>query len=437
MKEPHDLDAERCVLGALMLRPEGYLEVRDRLSVGDFFRHAHGLVYGAMGTLHEKRVPIDLMTVKDVLEREGSLDTVKVAYLSQLTDGVPRSTNILHYSNVVIDYASKRRLREVCRTTLDATTESSSSSEEIATSLVEQARDCVRMSGGGGESLASALQSMVSSLDDKAPKFSTGLTSLDRLDVCFRPGEFILLAGRPSHGKTALSLHMARAAADQDLSVLFASLEMTKDALSMRLLSSDSKVPFGSLRSGKLSQTEYQHISESMERLSKLPMIIDDHAGIDLVDLRRALVGKNSLLIVDYLQLIRPPTRGQNRSTEVGAISRGLKAIAHDLKIPVLALCQLNRQVEQSGGEPHTAHLRDSGELEQDADVIIFVSRPHLFDESELTDRCVVKVAKHRNGDLGRIELVFDGATQRFRERGSGDTQPKKESSDSKRMKGW
>jgi replicative DNA helicase len=437
VSEPYDLEAERCVLGALMLRPEGYTEIQDRLSPEDFFRYEHGLVYRAMGVLHQRRVPIDLMTVKDVLEREGSLEQVKLAYLSQLPDGVPRSTNILHYSNVVIDYASKRRLRQVCRDVIEQT-EGNASSEDVATELVEHARSCIRLRGCSGESLATALQVMVSSLDDEVERFGSGITGLEKLDVAFRPGELMLLAGRPSHGKTALALHMAKSVAEQGLSVFFASLEMTKDALSMRWLSSHSGVSFASLRSGNLSKTDYKKVSKSLEHLSSLPITVDDHAAIDLTDLRRALIGKKSLLIVDYLQLVKPPIhRAQNRSQEVGAISRGLKAIAHDLKIPVLALCQLNRQVEQIGGEPSTSHLRDSGELEQDSDVIVFVSRPHLFNDSELPDRCVLKVAKHRNGGIGKVELVFNGSTQTFRERTAKDPQPTKETPDSKRMKKW
>ena len=237
MSEPYDLEVERCVLGALMLRPEGYTEIQERLSPEDFFRYEHGLVYRAMGVLDQKRVPIDLMTVKDVLEREGSLEQVKLAYLSQLTDGVPRSTNILHYSNVVIDYASKRRLRQVCRDVIEQT-EGNTSSEDVATELVEHARSCIRLRGCSGESLATALQVMVSSLDDEVERFGSGITGLEKLDVAFRPGELMLLAGRPSHGKTALALHMAKSVAEQGLSVFFASLEMTKDALSMRWLSS-------------------------------------------------------------------------------------------------------------------------------------------------------------------------------------------------------
>jgi replicative DNA helicase len=437
VSEPYDLDAERCVLGALMLRAEGYLEIRDRLTHKDFFRHEHGLVYRAMDVLHQKRVPIDMMTVKDVLERQGVLEQVKLAYLSKLTDGVPRSTNILHYSNVVIDYASKRRLRQVCRDVIEQTA-GDTSSEDVATELVEHARSCIRLRGCSGESLATVLQVMVSSLDDEVERFSSGIAGLEKLDVAFRPGELVLLAGRPSHGKTALSLQMARSVAEQGLPVFFASLEMTKDALSMRWLSSHSGVSFTSIRSGNLSKTDYKKVSKSLEHLSSLPITVDDHAAIDLTDLRRALIGQKGLLVVDYLQLVRPPThRAQNRSQEVGAISRGLKAIAHDLKIPVLGLCQLNRQVEQIGGEPSTSHLRDSGELEQDSDVIIFVSRPHLFNDTELPDRCVLKVAKHRNGGIGKVELVFNGATQTFRERTSKDPKLTKETSDSKRMKKW
>ena len=437
--QPHDLDAERAVLGAIMVRNEAFTEVQDVLQPEDFFREAHTLVYRAMGELQQEKRPLDFVTIRMSLERHHCLDDVGLSYLSALTDGVPRSTRVGGYAQVVADCADRRRLQEVCRRGVSESVEAESA-EAAATALVEHMRGAVRLRGDAGFSMATTLSDLMVQLDNPVPAITTGLPTLDALGCGFRPGEFTLLAGRPSHGKTALALHFAAAIARANVPVWLASLEMTRDALAMRWLSSSSGVSFGKLRDGseRLSPTEYASLSGALEKLSELPITIDDHASIGLGDLRRAMVGISGVLIVDYLQLIQPPrVRNQQRVHEVGAIARGLKAIAHDCKVSVLALSQLNRAVENRGGEPNMSDLRDSGELEQTCDICLLISRPSLADESELADRCVLKVAKHRNGPLGRLELVFDGGTQRFRERREDDPQPQAESSDESRMKHW
>ena len=208
----------------------------------------------------------------------------------------------------------------------------------------------------------------------------------------------------------------------------------------MRWLASDAGVWFSALRGGTLTQTEFTQVSVSVEHLSSLPVTLDDHASIGVGDLRRAMVGAHGLLIVDYLQLVQPPAsaRGQTRTQEVGAISRALKGIAHDCRVSVLALSQLNREVEHRGGESRLSDLRDSGELEQDADQVWMIWRPTLtLGEEAPEDLAILRVAKHRIGPLGKIELHFDTSRQRFRERSSKDATLPKESSDDSKMKGW
>ena len=434
MTTPHDLEAERAVLGAILVRPDAFREVVDLLAPTDFFRSAHQVVYATMRTLAQRRAPIDFITIKDLLEQNNTVEAVGIPYLASLGDGVPKSTNIRAYAQVVTDHADRRCLIELCRESINALPEEAP--EAVASRMVESIRTAVRVRGASGATLGDILTTVMASLDETVEAVSTGIEALDRLGCGFREGEFTILAGRPSHGKTALALHMARTAA-QTIPVYIASLEMTKDALALRCLASDARVSFGSLRENMLTQTEHTHISQSLERLGALPITIDDHASLTLADLRRAMVATPGLLIVDYVQLLPPPpgTSSQNRVHQVGALSRGLKSIAHDLKCSVLALSQLNRQVEYRTGEPQSSDLKESGALEQDADRILLITRPYLFNDAELPDRCVVKVSKHRNGPLGRAELVFDVHRQLFRKRLPTDPQPEAESSDDRKMR--
>jgi replicative DNA helicase len=437
---PHDLDAEQAVLGAILIRNEAWGEIQDSLQAADFFRHVHSLIFAAMEKLHSAEEKIDFITLKRVLSRAGTMKEVGVAYLAHLVDGVPRTTNIKAYATIVVDLADRRRLQEVCRRGV-VEVEAATTADEAATHLVEEARNAVQLHGEVGQTLRESIQDLINHLDHPVQATTTGLPTLDGMGAGFRPGELTLLAGRPSHGKTALALHLCKAASEAGLPCYFASLEMTKEALTMRWLASDAKVWFSALRGGTLTQTEFTQVSASVEHLSSLPITIDDHASIGLGDLRRVMLGsQGGLLIVDYLQLVQPPpgTRGQSRTQEVGAISRGLKAIAHDCRCSVLALSQLNRDVEHRGGSPRLSDLRDSGELEQDADAVWLLARPSLMDGEGNTpdDLAVLRVAKHRNGPLGRLELHFAAGHQTFRERQPGDAAPE-ESSDDNRMQGW
>jgi replicative DNA helicase len=436
---PHDLDAERAVLGAILMRNKAYLEIRDRLTTQDFYRHAHGLIFDAIEDLHAGGTGIDLITVKAALKRAGKIKEVGVAYLSGLTDGVPRSTNIQMYSDMVVDCAGRRRLQEVCWGALEDIP-AAQSAEAASTQLVDGARGAVQLRGDEGHTLAATLRELIESLDDPVVPTTTGLPTLDGMGCGFRPGELTLLAGRPSHGKTALALHMAKAASEDGLPVHFCSLEMSREALTTRWLASDADVWFSALRGANLTQTEFAKVSASMERLSALPITIDDHPGIGLGHLRRAVVGApKMLLIVDYLQLVNPPalSKGQTRTQEVGAISRGLKAIAHDCKISILALSQLNREAEHRGGDARLSDLRDSGELEQDCDLCFLVSKGSMNDDAAPKDLVTLRIAKHRNGPLGKLDLYFNGANQQFRERRPEDASVPEESGDESKMKGW
>jgi len=426
----HSLDLERAILGSILIEPSRLAEVRDRIGPDDFFRFAHADVFRRMLGLDGELSPLTIASKE-----------MSVAQLSALTMGMPRGFNLDAACSQLIDFADRRRLQAVYRGAHD-TVHDAPSAEEAATILIDQLHQAVRLrSAGGGYSLKTTIQEVITSLDEAVPAVTTGMSTLDQMGAGFRPGELTILAGRPSHGKTALALHIAASAAAEGTPVWFASLEMTRHALATRWLSSNSTVPFSLLRGANLSQTEFARLSVSIEDLSAMPIRVDDHASMGVGDLRRSVAGKEGLLVVDYLQLLQPPASARSygsRVQEVGAIARGLKAIAHDCKVSVLALSQLNRAVEQrQHGEANLSDLRESGEIEQTADVILFVSRPWINDESELQDRCILKVAKHRNGPCGRIELCFDGSTQRFRERTSDDPAPRRVEGDDHRMRNF
>lgn len=417
MVAPHDLNVERALLGAILTRESALDTVIDTLEPDDFFREAHRLIYRAMVELRHNSETIDYVTVKTFLERHGQLSEIRLSYLTALTDGVPRSANADAYAQLVLDYADRRALQATCHEAIHGMADNASA-EEAATMLLTRVRDSVRVRGENAESLGDALSSLLNDLDKPIETTTTGISALDQLGATFRPGELMLLAGRPGHGKTALALHMAQAAASAGSNVWFASLEMTSRSLSMRWLARDAQVSMGRLRNGSTyTPEEYTRMSSAVERLSALPISIDDHAPFGLGKLRRAIMGTGGILIVDYLQLLQPSRETQgyrSREAEVSYLSRGLKAIAHDCRATVLALSQLNRAVEsRPDRKPMLSDLRSSGSLEQDADIVLLVSR-----EEEAT---TLHLAKHRNGPMGRINLMFDGATQQFRERGPHD----------------
>lgn len=421
---PHSLEAERAILGAILISADQLALASQRLTAVDFYRQAHRVLWSAIEDVHRETQAVDLITLKDVLNRTGRLDFVGgAAYIASLTDGLPRGVNVEHYAEVVMAHADRRRLQRVCQESARSIASQADPVAAVST-LVEQAREAVRSAGlrRTAVGLTESLAALMGELDDPPHVATTGLPSLDALGAGFRSGELTLLSGRPSAGKTALALHMAREVARGGHRVWFASLEMRHTALSMRLLAAEADVDFGRLRGAQLSQTEFEHVRWGREALTKLPIEIDDSPGIDLDALRRMVLGQQGLLIVDYIQLLKPPRDARkygNRVLEVGALSRGLKAIAHDSGVSVLALSQLSRSVEQRGrgSEPVLSDLRDSGELEQDADVVLMCWRPHTLDDAQPDDLTYCKVAKNRNGPVGTVALTFCGARQKFAER--------------------
>ena len=377
--------------------------------------------------LHSKQDTIDFVGVRAILSRKGELDNAGgPAYISRLTDGVPRSLNAPSYAKIVSGHADRRRLQGVCRTAIESIADADPADSVIA--LVDQLRQAVRGTHARGVSLKDSIQDLLVELDNPPPVSATGFPTLDQLGCGFRPGELTLLCGRPSSGKTALALHLATVVAKTRTPVWFASLEMRHTQLSMRLVASESSVPFAKLRGGpSLSTTEYDQMTGGIERLSPLPVLVDDSPGMGLADLRQLVVSQQAqhthgLLVVDYLQLLSVPagSRGyKNRVSEVGAISRGLKGLAHDTGVSVLALSQMSRSVETrgKGGVPQLSDLRDSGELEQDADIVLAIYRERQYDESAPEENSCLKVLKNRQGPIGNVGLCFTASLQQFMER--------------------
>ncbi len=420
---PHKADLEQAVLGTLLKSPDRVCEVRERLTVDDFFVATHAALF------------------QEILDGRTSPWTARVEELTSqeiadFMEAVPPSFSLSDATEALVDLSDRRSVSQTLHAALlgieDATT-----AQAVAEQVIDHIKQAVRLARFGGKPLSEALTALIQEMDCPVDVLPTGLPSLDRLGAGYRPGELTVLAGRPSSGKSALALQSALAVAEAGHPVWVASLEMTASALTMRWLSSTGPVDFGHLRRGDLNDLEYRRIASSVESLSSLPIQIDDRSGLGLGDLRRAMVQRGGLLVVDYLQLLNPPsyTRGyRSRTAEVGTLSRGLKAIAHDCGVSVLALCQLNRAVEARGGLPYLSDLRDSGEIEQDADLVWMLAR---VSDDTVPDRTVLAVRKFRNGPLGEIDLVFDGEYQRFRERTAEDPQPAGESDLKEKVRTW
>ena len=420
MTQPHSLDLEVALLGGVLIDPALLFELRDRIEPADFYRLAYRRVYEVYLALADRQEAIDPFSVQQGLTSQGWGDEMSVAQLTALTDGIPRTgLTIGPMADRLRDLAEQRRLHMVCERAA-VTIRQAVSSEAAALALVQQIQASVTTRAGDGQSLATALQAAVARLDEPPAVAPTGLPTLDRWGCGCRPGELVILAGRPSMGKTALALHVARALGGAGVRVWLVTREMSTEDLTLRWLASEAQVDLGLLRSGRLGDEDLTRVSQAMGTLSDLPIVIDE-VGRGLADIRRAVVGQSGVVIVDYLQLLQPPRTGRdagNRTQEVGALSRGLKAIAHEAKVTVLALSQLSRKVEERQHKaPQLSDLRDSGELEQDADQVWMLWRPHLYDQHEEVRRACLKVAKHRNGPTGTIELIFEPTQVRFRER--------------------
>jgi replicative DNA helicase len=430
---PYNLDAERSILGAVLLDNHVLDAALEQLRPEDFFLDQHRRIFERMVACREAGEVIDLVTLTEHLRRRGELEAVGgAAYLSQLVDGVPRVSNVEHYARIVKEKALLRSLIHTAHAIQQQAFEASEEADEILdraeSSIFQLAEARIRAGFVGVKELVRENFIRLEKIFTEGRRITglaTGYQQLDNLTSGLQPSELIVLAARPAMGKTSLALNIAEnVALRQGEPVAIFSLEMSKESLLLRLLASHARIDAHKFRTGHLSRDDWRRMTESLTHLAEAPLWIDDTGATTVSEMgakaRRLKRDKGlALLIVDYLQLITARGRFGNRQEEVASISRGLKALAKELKVPLLVLSQLTRAPERDERRPQLADLRESGAIEQDADVVMFIHRPNLF-KPDMPDEERAKaeliIAKQRNGPTDRIPFVFLGSFTRFEE---------------------
>lgn len=440
---PQNLEAEASLLGAILIDGDALVKIADGISASDFFDARHQRIYEAIVALYERRSPIDVLTLADQLKGIGFLDMVGGAgYLTELTNFVPTAAHVEQYADIVAQKAVRRRLiktsQELTVLGFDETKSIRELIEEAESNLFEVSQQHVKQSIASVEDvLAESFERLDDLHKDKAKTrgIPTGFRDMDDILAGLQRSDLFILAARPSMGKTAFALSLAHnVAVLAKEPVLIFSLEMSKEQLVDRLLSMESGVDAWALRTGNLTDVDFEKIGQAMGTLSETKMLIDDTPGLTVSDLRtkaRREAHKQplGLIIVDYLQLMsggKKFSNGDNRVNEISEISRGLKQIARELNVPLIALSQLSRSVENRKPQiPQLADLRESGSIEQDADVVAFIYREDYYNpETDRKQIMDILIKKHRNGATGGIELYFDREKQRIRSLDSKRTHP-------------
>lgn len=424
---PHNEEAEQSVLGAILIDKDAITVVSEILSSSDFYNPTHGMLFDAMLTLYEERKPIDLLTLATNLKKKKLHEKIGGAsYLSSLVNVVPTAANVEHYARIIKEAATKRALISAGSVITEM---GFTETDEIKDILNKAEISIFSISQGhiikGFIPVKEALAESFDRLDELHKKgaglrgIKTGFFDLDNLLSGLQKSNLVILAARPGQGKTALAVNvMQYVGVSEKMPVGIFSLEMSQEELVDRLLVGQADVDAWKLKTGRLSETDFAKLSEAMGELAEAPIFIDDTPGISISEMRTKarrlqLEHKIELLIVDYLQLVDPGRRYDSRVQEVSIVSQQLKNLARELKIPVLAVSQLSRAVEHRGEKkPQLADLRESGAIEQDADVVMFLYRPS--DEYSQTMEIKLLVAKHRNGPMGEIDLLFRGDRIRF-----------------------
>ncbi len=430
---PHNLDAERSVLGAILLDNHVLNMAIEKLRPEDFFLDQHRRVFQQMIALGEAQQAIDLVTLTDELNRHGELEAAGgAAYLAQLVDGVPRITNFEHYARIVKEKALLRSLihstHAIQQQALEADEDADVILDRAESTIFQLAEERVRAGFIGVKELVRENFDRLARIFTEGKHITglpTGYQQLDNITSGLQPSELLILAARPSMGKTALALNIAENVALRtgDPVAIF-SLEMSKESLLLRLLASHARIDAHKFRTGHLAREDWGKMTESLGRLAEAPLWIDDSASVTVVEMgaktRRLKRDKGlSLVIVDYLQLVSARGRFSNRNEEVTSITRGLKGLAKELKVPVLVLSQLTRAPEREERRPQLADLRESGSIEQDADVVLFIYRPNIYKPDETPEeraKAEILIAKQRNGPTDRINFVFLNTFTRFEE---------------------
>jgi len=420
---PNSLEAEQAVLGAIFLEPDAFSTAAERLSPADFYRTNHQVIFEAMLILFEKGEPIDLVTVTTLLSNENKLDVAGgVTYLTELSETVPTAANIDYYSKTVEEKALLRRL---IQTATDIVTQTFAREDEVEEVLDEAERSILSVSSRKNAQAFKAIKDVLIEVYDNietlhhAKNDVTGIPSgyrdLDRMTSGFQKNDLIIIAARPSMGKTAFALNIAQnVATSTNENVAIFSLEMGAEQLVQRMLAAEGNINSQRLRTGKLTDEDWTKLTMAMGSLSHAGIYIDDSPGIRVADIRskcRRLKQEHGLgmIIIDYLQLIQGSERSrENRQQEVSEISRSLKGLARELQVPLIALSQLSRGVEQRQDKrPMMSDLRESGSIEQDADIVGFLYRDDYYDSEAENSNIEIIIAKQRNGPTGVVELAF------------------------------
>ncbi|ATC99532.1 MAG: replicative DNA helicase [Pseudomonadota bacterium] len=433
---PHSIEAEQSVLGGLMLDNEAWDRVAERVVAQDFYTRTHKLIFEAMEKLVESGQPIDLITISETLEKTNELDSIGgFAYLGEIAKNTPSAANINAYAEIVRERAVVREMIHVANEIADAgyNPEGRDSHDllDLAETKVFKIAEQRTKSSDGPQNIHNILEKTIDKIEElyQSPQdgvtgVSTGYSDLDKMTAGMQPSDLIIVAARPSMGKTTFAMNLAEhAAMTQDKPTLIFSLEMPSEQIMMRMLASLGRINQTKVRTGQLDDDDWARLSSTMGLLiEKGKMFVDDSSGLTPTELRsraRRIArdhGGISMIMVDYLQLMRVPSLQDNRTLEIAEISRSLKALAKELECPVIALSQLNRTLEQRADKrPINSDLRESGSIEQDADLIMFIYRDEVYNEDS-TDKGVAEIiiGKQRNGPIGKVRLTFQGQFSRF-----------------------
>lgn len=433
-RPPHSVEAEQAIIGGLMLDNQAWDKIGTMLCEADFYRTEHRLLFQAILQLSNRSQPFDVVTLLDVLKTNNHLDDAGgEAYLFELANNTPSVANIVAYAEIVREKSVQRQLISVATEIADLAYNPSECEVSEILDFAEQKVFAIAdqtARSGGPEAIKSVLTRAVERIDtlyhsaDQITGLATGLTDLDNMTSGLQPSDLIIVAGRPSMGKTTLVMNMAEhAVIGNSRPVLVFSMEMPADSLAMRMMSSLGRIDQHRIRTGKLDDDDWPRVTSAVHMLSEAPLFIDDTPALSPAEMRaraRRVMkehGQLSLIVVDYLQLMKVPGfKADNRTAEISEISRSLKSLAKELNVPVIALSQLNRSLEQRQDKrPVMSDLRESGAIEQDADLICFIYRDEVYNEDSPDKGCAeIIIAKQRNGPIGKVRVAFLGKYTRF-----------------------
>jgi replicative DNA helicase len=433
---PHSVEAEQSVLGGLLLENEALDKVADVIAGSDFYRHDHRVIYEHISRLIEQNKPADIVTVAESLDSTAELNSVGgIAYLGALAQNTPSAANIRRYAEIVRERAVMRNLVEIGSNIAES---AFNPQGKDAAQLLDEAEAKIFALAEGGKRSSEGfidIKTLLPQVADRIDQLfqrdstsdvtgiSTGFADLDSMTSGMQPGDLVIVAGRPSMGKTAFSLNIAEnVALDSNLPVAVFSMEMGAAQLAMRMIGSVGRLDQHRMRTGRLEDEDWVRLTTALGKLNDAPVFIDESAGLNALEVRarsRRLHrqhGKLGLIVIDYLQLMSAIRPGENRATEISEISRSLKALAKELDVPVIALSQLNRGLEQRPNKrPVMSDLRESGAIEQDADVILFIYRDQVYNpDSPDKGTAEIIIGKQRNGPIGTVRLTFLGEHTRF-----------------------